>query len=39
MIMSAQDARGPEDEEHERAWRPAVRQERYQPLTFGIMIM
>src|SRR5262245_53103806 len=26
MIMSERDARGPE--EHERAWRPAVRQER-----------
>jgi hypothetical protein len=26
-FMSAQDARGPEDEDHERAWRPAVRQD------------
>jgi hypothetical protein len=25
--MSAQDARGPEDEDYERAWRPAVRQD------------
>jgi hypothetical protein len=26
-LMSARDARGQEDEEHERAWRPAVRRE------------
>ena len=28
MILSARDARGPEDHDHERTWRSAVRQER-----------
>jgi hypothetical protein len=28
MIMSAQDARGPEHEDHERTWRSAVRQDQ-----------
>src|SRR6187549_1872921 len=32
--MSAQDARGPEDEDHERAWRPAV-PEDYPRLTLA----
>ena len=27
MIMSAQDARGPEEHEHERTWRSALRQD------------
>ncbi len=27
MIVSAQDARGPEEHDHERAWRPALRQD------------
>src|SRR5882672_12908502 len=33
--MSEPEARGPEDEDYERAWRPAVRQD-YLPLANGL---
>ena len=37
MIMSEPEARGPE--EHERAWSPAVRQDRQRPNLFQVPLL